>query len=1248
MSKPVSSKHLEGISDLTLTAPVKQGFIDAFDAVTYETRLRLLLDALFKVRSTAREYSTIKPFVDTTERIQSLLDFRLAIVDIGSRPQLFLSATFDRPFEPYMRLIWNPLGSLLDVIFCNCEDYVTATEHGFPEYLAWVRSAQVDTDFFYAATGHSVNDVQYLTQIERLQREAAAGACDAAAAAATVVDLEQQAAAVRNHPDSSIRNESNEMAMEAVVALYRLADFYPADRMEGDGKYLLRATQHLLAGWNSKELPSAVREVYAEQLRWFERPLDAPPAPAAPPDAVPVDFQPGILRSAEPRPPVTHGCLLLMRLTDPAPGGPMARERAFIRAIGNRVWEEGDISCNLAFTRNGLVNFGVPQTEMNRFPQEFLEGMENRAGLLGDVRWSHPRRWNLPRRNWPAPPRPMPDSPADTPVEMSEIDFVIHLRTHSPYSGHQLPGDENHPLYDAVSEIGLAAKEAGIELLAVESMRRASSDPLSKKDHFGFADGLSQPALAHEMPEARRDEVRLGELVCGYVNDRDDAPPDPPSVYLKDSTFLVLRKLRQHVGALERFLDEQGARFPDLPREDLLAKMMGRYRSGAPLLPGTTTQSNDFDYENDKAGLHCPFQSHVRRTNPRIRAHGRPTPRILRRGLSYGPPYATNPAAERGVFFMAYNASIAEQFEVIQSWVNGGNSTGIASCQGDPLMGVAQDDAPRTFRFHHGGKLFRVAIPKPFVSLEWGMYLLVPSWPAIEAIVAEPAAPARGELSAEAEQGKGIVDGLLELAGREPDGRARAAARWKTYLEDFSAKDPAERNQAASIWAAIRECHGGALRVPYTDHANVPPARTDDMPPEAPGDGAPPVPAGVSDVILVASEALVDHVFRDPGGVYSMKGQNERMEASFGSIFLGLDRSDAEYALQAEAVNREIFAIGEEEAFGVARRAADLHLDALLGGFLRATKKKEGKIELRRDFITPVLAEVCRHWFGVPDEPPTPVGAPKPDPATYHVAKGGWSWDPAPRRKPRCPGDYMAPSRYCFYPDPMPAVRKYGQEQGQGLQARLEEYFGAMIDAAEEPEARLSKAIFNAAPFKDKPDRIASTVVGVMTGFLPPADGSLRLALYDWIKEKTLWRLQHDLASDPERDSFARAVNSLRQPLMKAMQKRPSPDLLWRTATGKDMLGGEKVVAGDRVVIGIVSATAEQMAADRTDVYPIFGGERHEPPAPEDPTHACPAYKAAMGTMLGMLSALLEKGRIEEMPSPLIVRFSDPRPLPPA
>src|SRR3546814_10781259 len=54
--------------------------------------------------------------------------------------------------------------------------------------------------------------------------------------------------------------------------------------------------------------------------------------------------------------------------------------------------------------------------------------------------------------------------------------------------------------------------------------------------------------------------------------------------------------------------------------------------------------------------------------------------RLLRRGMTYGPRLdpadPASVAAPRGLMFMAYNASIAEQYETIQRWVNGGNISG--------------------------------------------------------------------------------------------------------------------------------------------------------------------------------------------------------------------------------------------------------------------------------------------------------------------------------------------------------------------------------------------------------------------------------------------------------------------------------------------------------------------------------------------------------------------------------------------
>jgi Dyp-type peroxidase family len=988
----ISSKHLEGISDLTLTAPIKTGFIHSTESVTYETRLRLVMEALFKMRQTAREYSLIKPFVDTAERIEALLDFRLTILEPesgvpGEPSTLVLSATFDRPFEPYMRLIWDPLGPLLDVIFCNCDGYVMACGNPFEKYLEWVRSRQLDTNFFYAASGHSVVDVQYLAQIERLQREAEKGDCDLAAARATAPVPAAHAAKAMAAPANRI--ESDEMGIEALVSLYKLAPYYPPDQPE-QGNILIRAAQGLLMGWDTARLPKAAQTRFADQLEWFGRKAKAE-APTTPkePDFDPRQIQGGILSNFDrPGAPITHGCLLLMRVTD------MAKARAFVGSLIDEIPVEGDepqvgkIYLNIAFTRQGLVNLGLPAADLDKFPREVLEGMEERAGLLGDVRGTHPRRWNLPRRNWPEQPHNL----SRPPIEMSEIDIVVQLRTSSDHPGHELVGDKKHPLHQRVTRLAAKASASGVELLSVESMRRAMADKdATPRSHFGFVDGLSQPVMVPGSLPFWNDTVSRGEIFLGYGNDRGDPPPATRHPLFDNGTFLVIRKLKQDVPGLAQFVKEQVERVPGLTEEVLLAKMMGRDRNGKPLVPGTSAASNIFDYSDDPHGDACPFQSHIRRANPRTMTHGRPTPRILRRGLSYGPP-GDDPvdgnagfAKDRGVFFMAYNASIAEQFEVIQRWVNGGNSSGVASCQSDPLMGVAQEGDQRTFRFNLNGELVRVSIPKPFVTLEWGASLFVPSIAGLRTIAAlSGTAP-----SDEAERGEAIIRRLGALDRRQ------AMLAWKTCIEDFNAKDPAERAEAPAVWAAIRDYHGGALKVPYGD-----PEQAD------------PRPLEQRNAVLVASEELVMQVYRDHAR-YSVCGYDERMRRSFGPIFLGYDPKSPpdpydDYHVEGDPTNRAIMRISEEDAYQVAYRASQGFLRTQLDAAHALTGKRQVKIDLTGEYLTATLALVCRHYFGIPDHPSQFAPA---DPTPHFIVQGGWSWKAAAARAPRCPGDFMQPSR---------------------------------------------------------------------------------------------------------------------------------------------------------------------------------------------------------------------------------------------
>jgi cytochrome P450 len=295
----------------------------------------------------------------------------------------------------------------------------------------------------------------------------------------------------------------------------------------------------------------------------------------------------------------------------------------------------------------------------------------------------------------------------------------------------------------------------------------------------------------------------------------------------------------------------------------------------------------------------------------------------------------------------------------------------------------------------------------------------------------------------------------------------------------------------------------------------------------------------------------------------------------------------------------------------------------VLDGALEAGRGSRAEIDLRRDFITPTLAQFCQEWFGLPDQ--------------AFVVAGGWNWDPVGDPTPRCPGDFMAPSRYCFYPDPIPAIAKYGRDQGKRLTAAAERYF-AQLRKMKQPQGGLAAEMLKFKALRNDNNLLARTLIGIMVGMLPPTDGNLRAILYEWLEEKTFWRHQQSLAaaSGYKEPNLVAAIESLEGPLKRAMQKRPAPDLLWRTAKKADTLGTVNVEPGDKIILAIVSATLEKYNDENNDVYAVFGGNRR---GVEPPTHACPAYNMAMGAMLGILAALLSSGQIEALRAPLLVRL---------
>ena len=594
-----------------------------------------------------------------------------------------------------------------------------------------------------------------------------------------------------------------------------------------------------------------------------------------------------------------------------------------------------------------------------------------------------------------------------------------------------------------------------------------------------------------------------------------------------------------------------------------------------------------FTYAADPDGIQCPFQSHIRRANPR-------DARIASSRASYvagcrtDPATKTTGAAERGLVFMAYNARIAEQFEVIQRWVAGGNSTGVFSGQSDPFLGVPQEGAPRTFRFQNGRGVRRIIVDDPagpLVRLRWGTYLFVPSITALGTLTETAAKAASPPVDTpwSPDTAEQTIQWLLTLPSEN------AALQWKAVLED-----PVVRlsHTTASVWAAIRKNHGGVLRTPYG--------------------------------LLVGSRGLVMNVLQNDNGWYSVHGYAERMQKSFGETYVGLD-DGPQYQAESTAMNRAIMGVTEEEAFTGARTATE----GLLASAMKRAKghsqdQQAAAWELTLDMgdvADNVLYLLYTQWFRIADEPP--------------VQPGGWQWEwnsPA-AAPPRCPGHFIAPALYVFQPGPGPMETQFGIEYGKALLG----VFRALVSKGRTtpPSGSLAQAAFAAFPDASQDDLLARTLIGVLAGFLPTMYANLRTCLLEWICDGTLWELQAEVSTGGQSYAEVRAV--LEDPLARTMQRCPGLENIWRTAVAAHTLGTVDVQPGDRLVIGLGSAAQEALETGTVDWSPLFGGDRS---SASHPTHACPGYAMTMGVLLGILTATIESRPERPGLAPLTLTWS--------
>jgi Dyp-type peroxidase family len=409
---------------------------------------------------------------------------------------------------------------------------------------------------------------------------------------------------------------------------------------------------------------------------------------------------------------------------------------------------------NVALTFAGLQQLAAPG--IDAFPAEFKASMASQAGALGDAGPSDPGQW-IP--------------PFD---QRQSIHAMVIIASDSP-----------EDLNDAHQELSAIFAAHGVgELPAQDGQTRPGDN--KGREHFGFKDGISQPGIhgVTRSSKTGQDQIATGEFLIGYPDQDGNisgqpqpvVPPDHPNYdpqvqtpalppWTHNGSFLVYRRLQQDVGSFLAFTRDEGPKL-DIDEELMAAKLVGRWRSGAPMErvpglprtidPATTDPSvayppvlqdqkiNHFEYQRADADGHAvPRAAHIRKVNPRD--SDPPTKaesnrhRLLRRGIPYGPEFQPDEPAysgeivrdnrDRGLQFVCYQSSIARGFAFTQQqWANARDFPQAGDGE-DPI--ISQAIEPREVRIPPA--------PEPVAMARWvfttgGEYFFSPSLSGLRAL----------------------------------------------------------------------------------------------------------------------------------------------------------------------------------------------------------------------------------------------------------------------------------------------------------------------------------------------------------------------------------------------------------------------------------------------------------------------------------------------------------------------------------
>jgi deferrochelatase/peroxidase EfeB len=392
--------------------------------------------------------------------------------------------------------------------------------------------------------------------------------------------------------------------------------------------------------------------------------------------------------------------------------------RAWLRTITEKVTtaaavRSGQLDARwvtVALSWNGIRALGLDDDSLASFPEEFRQGMAARAEILGLTGANHPEHWTGGLAN----------------VDLHAIAILF---------ARDVPERERCRM----EHEKFLSQCAGVEVLS--SLDLEAIPPFDyAHEHFGYRDRLSQPGIegsGEEPMPGSGPALKAGEFFLGYPDEEGLSAEAPkPEILSRNGSYLAYLMMAEHVGAFREFLRQHGKTQDE--QELVAAKLMGRWRSGAPLvlapekddpeLAGDLQQTNDFDYgKMDPHGYGCPLGAHIRRMNPRDTAANMNRRKMIRRGGTYGPPLpegVPEDGRERGIAAFVGCASLVRQFEFAMNvWANDPNFHELDN-ERDPFLGTQDGTFDMTIPKRPIRKKIK-GLPA-FTTIRGGAYFFLP------------------------------------------------------------------------------------------------------------------------------------------------------------------------------------------------------------------------------------------------------------------------------------------------------------------------------------------------------------------------------------------------------------------------------------------------------------------------------------------------------------------------------------------